>query len=438
MRTICLALPTNRACAPMVTALTREAAYAVRHFGVEAHVLVLDSSDPASFAEHATALRAARIPAGVVAHHLDEDSQRAFLRRVTDGAGTAKPELTLDLMLPESVSYGACTNRAFLLAKALGCESVHRRDSDSGYQEFDGEPVYPVHHELLSLGKLPHEAAEGVTATALSPEHAARRVALVGGSFVGELSVDIGEIRRLDPEVYYDVVSLWAPVSWPREKKRKLVDESFKGSGDELFTEDRSVLTLVDPMRVDMCNISFHQVHERVPLPPATDTIGSDYFLMHLVRHTGLPGVLHNRDIVNFYTGERRTDPGFHAYQTRFAKFFLSMLYLNHLYDRLAETGTALLDAGHRVRADRVAALVRESTLLDTAENAERLDILTRSYRRLGGRYATFADSLAPRRARLLDEARQDMEDFALLTETWEGLMDAAAATPAPGTRTPL
>ncbi|MFG3255613.1 DUF6271 family protein [Streptomyces sp. NPDC048172] len=432
MRSICLTLPTNRACAPMVTALMREAAYAARNFDVEVHVLVLDSSGPASFAEHASALRYAREahPAPhVVTHHLGEEEQRDFLRRVIHGAGVAKPELMLDLMLPESVSYGACTNRAFLLAKALGCESVHRRDSDSSYQVFDGELVFPVHHELLSLGKLPHEATDGVTESALGPEHAGKPVALVAGSFVGELSVDIGEIQRLDPEVYYDVVSLWAPVGWPRERKRELVDESFRGAGNEPFTGDRSVLTLVDPMRIDMCNIGFHGVHECVPLPPATETIGSDYFLMHLVRNAGLPGVLHNRNIVNFYTGERRTDPGFLAYQTRFTKFFFSMLYLNFLYDRLAETGTSLLDDAHLVRADRVAELVRESTLLDTAENVERLDILARSYRKLGGRYAEFAASLEPRGPRLLAEARHDMEDFALLTEVWGALMQASTST---------
>lgn len=65
----------------------------------------------------------------------------------------SSPELMLDLMLPAGVSYGACTNRAFLIAAALGCDSVHRRDSDSTYQTLNGETVFPVHHELASLGK---------------------------------------------------------------------------------------------------------------------------------------------------------------------------------------------------------------------------------------------------------------------------------------------
>jgi hypothetical protein len=182
-------------------------------------------------------------------------------------------------------------------------------------------------------------------------------------------------------------------------------------------------------MRVDMCNIAFHGVHEQVPLPPATDTIGSDYFLIHLVHDAALPGVLHNRNIVNFYTGERRTEAGFTAYQLRFVKFLLSMLYFNFVYEQMARSGGSLLDERGQVRASVVALLARESAGLDRSENIHRLDVLDAAYRRLGGRYAEFADLLRQRRARLLDEARGDIEDFALLVEAWEPLVRSAALT---------
>ncbi|APY89587.1 hypothetical protein DCW30_13245 [Streptomyces alfalfae] len=426
MRRICLTLPTNRACPDTIAAIGQEAAYATAHFDVEVHLLILDSSDPATFAAHAAAVHALPEDPRVSVHHLGEPEQRAFLSRVIARADVAKPELMLELMLPAAVSYGACTNRAFLFAAALGCESVHRRDSDSRYQLLDGEPVFPVHHELASLGKSAVDAAHGAVETALAPRHLHKRVSMVGGSFVGELSVDIGEIRALDPGAYHDVVSLWAPDDWTDEQKRELVDESFRGAGSETFTDDRATLTLVDPMRVDMCNIAFHGVHERVPLPPATDTIGSDYFLIHLVHDAALPGVLHNRDIVNYYTAERRTDAGFIAYQTRFVKFFLSMLYFNFIYERMAEAGEALLDADGRVRASAISEFARQSTALDQAGNVRRLDRVDAAYRRLGGRYAHFADLLAERRERFLDEARGDIEDFALLTEAWGSLIRAA------------
>ncbi|MFB6817445.1 DUF6271 family protein [Streptomyces sp. NPDC056347] len=435
MRRICLTLPTNRACADTITAMGEEAAYAVGRFGVEAHLLILDSTTGPVLAGHARAAEAVRQHRNVVVHHLGEDRQRDFLRRVIHRSGAAEPELMLDLMLPAGVSYGACTNRAFLIAAALGCRSVHRRDSDSRYQVLDGRTVFPIHHELASLGRTAAEAADGVDENLLGADDAAKPVAMVGGSFVGELSVDIGDILRTDPDVYHDVVSLWAPRDWPEDRKRELVDESFRGAGTEPFTGDHAALAHVDPMRVDMCNISFlDEVYERVPLPPATDTIGSDYFLMHLVYDGTLPGVLHNRHIVNYYTPERRTDDGFMAYQLRLTKFFLSMLYFNLIYDRMAAAGASLLDDAFRVRPGAVAELARRSAGADRAENVHRLDVLGRSYRRLGGRYAEFADVLAARGPRLLDEARADIEDFALLTEVWQPLMTASRAVGLPDT----
>ncbi|SHG95345.1 DUF6271 family protein [Streptoalloteichus hindustanus] len=429
MRRICLTLPTNRACAATITALGEEAAYAATHFGVEVVLLVLDSTDERTFAEHASAIHAARRPENVTALHMDEAAQRAFLRQVIDDADVVKPDLLLDLMLPNGVSYGACTNRAFLIASALGCRSVHRRDSDSRYQVLHGATVFPIHHELTSLGRRAADAAAGVSETALDPAHAGKPVVMVGSSFIGELSVDIGEIARLNPEVYYDVVSLWAPGEWSDAEKRQLVDESFTGARAEVFTHDRSVLTLVDPMRVDMCNVGFHQIHEQVPLPPATDTIGSDYFLLHLAHDAQLPGVLHNRNIVNFYTPERKNGPGFAAYHLRLTKFFLSMLYFHDIYRRMAEAGEALLDDQHRVRASVVAEFARRSTGLAKDENVQRLERLDRAYRRLGGRYEAFADSLVDRRAALLREAEQDIEDFALLIDSWEHLVARSGAT---------
>jgi hypothetical protein len=433
MRKVCLTLPTNRACAETITAVAGEAVYAAEHFPVEVTLLILDSSDEASRARHARTIAETPLPANVTVQHLDEDAQREFLTSVVQD-GT-KPDLLLDLLLPAGLSYGACTNRAFLIAAALGCDSVHRRDSDSRYQWIGGTPVYPVHHELTSLGKRAGAAAGGVTEFRLDPADSGKPVVLVGGSFVGELSVDLGEVASQAPDVYYDVVSLWAPRDWPESRKKELVDESFAGARDEVFERDHATLSIVDPMRVDMCNIAFHRVHEQVPLAPATDTIGSDYFLHHLVHLTGLPSVVHNRHIVNFHTAERKTPQGFAAYQLRLAKFFLSMHYLNFIYDRMADAGSSLLDDDFDVRAPLVAKIIRESTVLPKDENAERVDVLVRSYRKLGGKYADVAALVAERGPRLLAKAEQDIADFATLTEEWETLVLRSRAVPLPQVR---
>lgn len=429
MRRICLALPTNRSCTDTIAALHAEAAYGAATFDAEIHVLILDSSDPHTYAAHRAVVDTLPEVPNVVVHLLDEPSQRVFLEAAISDSGLDEAERLQTLMLPVGISYGACTNRAFLIAAALGCESVHRRDSDSSYQSAHGRPVFPIHHELGSVGLRAADVAVAVTESSLDPAHAGRTVVIAGASFVGELSVDIGEIERLDNDVYHEVVSLWAPGDWSEEQKRELVGESFRGAGLDPFVHDHSVLGLVDPMRIDMCNIAFHRdAYERVPLLPALDTIGSDYFLMHAIYDAGLPGVLHNRHIVNYYTEERRTDEGFVAYQLRFAKFFLSMLYLNFIYERMAEAGPALLDEQDRLRTESIADLARRSALLDPAENRWRLDVIERCYRKLGGRYADFAESLERRGPELIERARIDIEEFALLTEAWPTLVRGARA----------
>ncbi|MFG3404576.1 DUF6271 family protein [Streptomyces sp. NPDC048142] len=430
MRRVCLTLPTHRACAGTIAAVGEEAAYGARQFGVEVHLLVLDSSPAPALAEHRKTVAALPPSPGVTVHHLDEGEQRAFLREVTvrSGAEREGQDRLLELMLPSRVSYGACTNRAFLLAQALGCTSVHRRDSDSRYQHLDGEPVFPLHQELTYLGQRADDVRGSATRSKLPPGTGGRRITMAGGSFVGEMSVDVAEIRDLDPDTYRELIGLSIPDGYPEIWRGHLIDASFRGAGDTAFDGDRTTLAPVSPMRVDMCNIALdHEVYRRVPLPPATDTIGSDYFLIHLLHDARMPGVQHNRHIVNFHTAERRTDAGFLAYQLRFAKFLLSKTYLNAVYAQTAAAGDALLDAEGHLRACVVAGFVRDSIGLDRAENARRLDVLDRAYRRLGGRYATVADTLAGRRSRLLDEARDDMADFALLMDRWEALTRASA-----------
>ncbi|WP_030584050.1 DUF6271 family protein [Streptomyces globisporus] len=428
MRRVCLTLPTHRACTGTIAAIAEEAADGAAEFGAEIHLLILDSSPAPVLAEHRQAVAALPASPGVTVHHLDEDEQRAFLREVATRSAGASADRLLELMLPSRVSYGACTNRAFLIAQALRCTSVHRRDSDSRYQYADGRPVFPLHQELTYLGQRADDVRQSATRSKLPPGSGDRRVAVAGGSFVGEMSVDVAEIRDLDPDTYGELVGLSLPEDCPEIWRNHLIDASFRGAGNGAFDRDHATLAPISPMRVDMCNIGFdHELYRRVPLPPAPDTIGTDYFLLHLTHDARLPGLQHNRHIVNFHTEERRTDAGFLAYQLRFAKFLLAKAYLNTVYARTAAAGDALLDTEGHITASTVAGFVRDSVSLDRTDVARRLDAVDRAYRRLGGRYTTVADALAGRRSRLLDEARDDMADFAHLMDHWEALTGASA-----------
>ncbi|MFE6745303.1 DUF6271 family protein [Kitasatospora purpeofusca] len=429
MQRVCLALPTMRSCPGTIVDLAEEAAYAVATFGVEVHLLVLDTTDDAEFAKNADAVAALAPTPGVFVHHLGNTQQREFFRSVAERSGGADPELLLDMMLPQAVAYGSCVNRLFLAAAALGCTSTHLRNDDADFQVVDGEKVFPIHHELLSIGRPAGEAAAVVTSSEFDAADADMPVMLVSGSFLGELNVDIGEILELDPAVYRDLVRLWTPPVWSDEDRDAMVDLSFKGVGAEPFDTDRSALGVPDIWNVYMCNIALdHRAYEVLPLLPSIETIGCDYALLHALVHSKSPGVVHNRHIVNYYTPERRTGAGFIAYQMRFVKFLLSMLYLYPVYGGMIDHGRGLLDEKHGLRVEPILELVRGSVDWDRAGNEHCLDVLDRSYRKLGGKYAELADVVAGKRQQLMDEAQEDAERWAVLVESWAGMVAAARA----------
>ncbi|WP_406208101.1 DUF6271 family protein [Kitasatospora sp. NBC_01560] len=427
MQRVCLGLPTMRPCPDTIVDLAEEAAYAVATFGVEVHLLVLDTTDAADFAKNADAVASLSPTDGVFVHHLGNAEQRDFLRRVAERSGAADPELLLDLMLPDAVSYGSCVNRVFLGAAALGCTSTHLRNDDFDFQVVDGRKMFPIHQELLSIGRPAGDVVADVTRSELDPADAEKPVMLVSGSFIGELNVDIGEIHELDPAVYRDLVRLWTPPVWSDEDRDAMVDVSFKGAGSEPFDSDDSVLGVPDIWDVYMCNIALdHRAYEVLPLLPSIETIGTDYALLHALVHSRLPGVVHNRHIVNYYTPERRIGAGFISYQLRFVKFLLSMLYLYPVYGGMIDLGRGLLDEQHGLKVEPILDLVRGSIEWDRAGNEHCLDVLDVSYRKLGGKYAELADVVAGRRQQLLDEAQADAERWAVLVEAWAGMAAAA------------
>ena len=429
MQRVCLALPTMRACPGTVVDLAEEAAYAVATFGVEVHLLVLDTTEAAEFAKNADAVASLTPTPGVFVHHLGNAQQREFLLGVAERSGAADPELLLDLMLPQGVAYGSCVNRLFLAAAALGCTSAHLRNDDFDFQVVDGRKMFPIHHELLSIGKPAGEAVAGVSLSKLDPADADKPVMLVSGSFIGELNVDIGEIQELNPAVYRDLVRLWTPPVWSDEDRDAMVDVSFKGAGSEPFGADDSVLGVPDIWDVYMCNIALdHRAYEVLPLLPSIQTIGSDYALLHALVHARLPGVVHKRHIVNYYTPERRIGAGFISYQMRFVKFLLSMLYLYPVYGGMIDLGRGVLDEQNGLMVEPILDLVRGTVGWDRAGNEHCLDVVDRSYRALGGKYTELADVVAGQRQQLLDEAQEDAERWAVLVEAWAGMVAAARA----------
>ncbi|MFT5758460.1 MAG: hypothetical protein ACI9LM_003202 [Alteromonadaceae bacterium] len=425
MNKICLALPTNRECADTIRLLFKEAIYAAAEFKVKVCLLIIDTSQKADTEKNLIAIEQLDITSKVEVKHFDKEQQQKHFITLFNLLPFADEVKLLDLMLPEDVSYGACTNRAFLLAASLACESVHRRDSDCHYQVVNTKTIFPIHQELLSLGKIANTITHDSILSQLSIQQKNMPVAMVAASFIGELSVDISDIKQLNPSIYSDVVSLWAEKNTSKEHQELLVEHSFKGAGDSAFTADQARLGQVDPMLVDMCNISFHGIHEVVPLPPAKDTIGSDYFLIHLVYHAQLPSVVHNRHIENYYTPERKTYDGFIKYQRRFLKFMLSMPYFHKAYELMSLAGSdKLLGVCNKLDNAEVCKVIAGAITIDNEHCHYVFDEIIKNYQLLGGRYQQLANALSQEKEVLIIQAKRDMEDYHYLSKLWPQLIN--------------
>lgn len=438
MKRICLAIPTNRECTAAIAALVQEADHAVRHFPVQVVILIADTASSGIAAANANALQQAMHAIGarrVEARHFTAPQQAALLTQILSRAALQQHELERDLhalLLPDCVSYGAATNRLFLLAQYLGCDSLHRRDSDSRYQQATDSVIYPIHHELRCIGLPASTVANLVDETVAAPLHADCPVMLVGASYVGALSIDVAPMFARDAEAAYRIVGQFAPSHLSAADKRAWVDCSYLHTGQSRFEQDRSELAHGHSFLIDTCNICFSQIQQVLPLPPACDTIGTDYFLLSLMNILTLPVVHHNRHIENFHTSERRSAQGFTEYQFRLVKYFLYMSWL-HATVRALDQAKAQLwlappGATLAWNLPLLHALLAEPEPLARidAENAAKLSELQQQYTRLGGAYAEFAALLAEQAPQLLQACRDDIARYAAFAPHWPALMRAA------------
>ncbi len=431
MKRICLALPTNRECAGAIARLAEEAAEALQRFPIEIDLVVSDTSTDAALALNARVARAIPPQRGLRVHHVDEAAQRRFLREVADRAGLGDEPGLMALLLPDAVSYGAATNRLFLAAASLGCSSVHRRDSDSRYQQLDGRPVHPVVPELRFLGRAAAQARLGVD-EAVPGLDGACPVFMVGGSYVGELSIDLAPMAARDPDAVHELLAQWTPPRMPAAERRAFNNRMFLRRWHAPFQRDLARLTTADAdgAPVDMCNIAFHRIHEQVPLPPALSTIASDYFLVDLLRALALPVVQHNRAIDNYYTGERRTPEGSVDYQLRFVRFLLHMSAVHEVVERIERERGAFLEPGFRIAVPRLVSAIEDAVWAAREYNPRKLAIASACLARLGGVHAQVATIVGASRDELLADAERDVAQFARLAAAWPALVAAAKATP--------
>lgn len=408
-RKICLALPSNRLCLEAIEHLANEVNLANQQPGVQAIGLILDTSNQIDGGLNKQKCE----QLGARLYYFNEPAQRQLMQQ-----RGVSPRLIKQL-LPDQCSYGAATNRLFLFAHWLGCESVHRRDSDSAYQMEGEDYIYPITLELAHLFNDRVESSwqldEPLPAHPLAPNW------FVGSSFIGPASVALQDLQRQAPEQLSNVMQLTTNVSIDTEALLR----GFDSIGEAHLT-DEVALGPRHNLRVDMCNIAMRDVYKRLPLPNFTEAIGSDYFALELYKRAGFQPVLHNRHIVNQYLDDR-CEAGLRAYQHKFVRYILYTSWFNHMADFAQSIfpDTYEVDV---VALNRAAIGAYAATKQQTQAH---LQVVIRNYQQAGGLYAQIASELDC--DDIMQWYQQQCSEYVDLLMAWPLLINTQANSPLVG-----
>jgi len=422
-------LPTNRVCDKAIQHLANEAMLAGELFNIDIVMLILDTSDSKNFALNKFTIDHLGLPMTIQVIHLSRSQQREYIK---GWINEIQPPVTYESnvsmikqLLPDGVSYGAAMNRAFLFSNHLGCDTIHRRDSDSDYQYVKGKWIYPIIHELRFLGSN-NEAVNKLKSKV--PLGSYRDIHLVGGSYVGAWSMDVEGLYDKNRQAFYNSVGLCMPDQLSDHDKHTLVDELFVNRDVDVFQYDEIELGYANTAPIDMCNVSFWRIHQQLPVPNALDTIGTDYFLIAILQALEVPTVHHNRHIKNYHTARRKTESGFIDYQCRIVKFYLYMSYLYAICAEINGSNKNYVDDRITITAGVLSRIIKSIvTPQKLIDNKQKLQKIIDAYDAAGGSYQVLSKQLVREQDNLVQEAQNDMQLFAEWLDLWDVLIHVSA-----------
>ncbi|MGI9001656.1 MAG: DUF6271 family protein [Pseudonocardia sp.] len=431
-----LYIPTNRLCVPAIGSATAECAALVGETGEEHIFLLVEHDNDDRIAEHSAALDEDRARHGVPVLHLTVDAWRRVLSAVLaeseldaadrDRAGT--------LLSRQGVAYGVGPNKAFLVAAALGVDTVHRRDSDHLPDTRDGGPGFPGLLETRAIGRSVREVSSIANADAVPREQWDQTVLFVGSGMFGDPPHDRQELIAAGEEFGVRVLGLSSPWMSPenlvRDVRGYFVGESTIRYDDDHYEIDESG-------RTELGVSCVRRMFLELPEMPISDTLGCDYCQKNLLYQLARPVVFHSRKMRHSYDDRRRESAveSYVDYSMRDLRYVVLWPIWSRHNENIRADPAGFLRPDGSLDADRYVASFR-SALAEKLPEAKGVGLrFAQVYRdaaaQVDGTHATRLSAVATEAERLGDEvARQvgdGVEEFCWLVERWGDLVRAAA-----------
>jgi len=419
------AIPTHRQCSESLDSLIREVTLSesgfCRDHEVDISVVVVDASEPEAAAKNRAALKTLSTKLNRFnTHHFTVESLDDMCNEALIALGARNREELSPLLTGNKYSYGMAANRTFLLAAFFGADYLHRRDSDTFLQHTEAKNVLsPLDLELKYLGKKLGPA--GVVSPRASAPYLSDRIYMVGSGCVGDWSVDYEDLVEKNIESLYRLVQVSKP-AMPYAEIKDYVDRKYVLGSREKY--ERDFLSLKFESFIDVGNSSVFEVYNQLPVSPAVQTSGVEYFFHEVLGALKMPKLYHNRKTIHRYDSGRYDKDKANSYHLTKAKArCLAPLYAS-LYKTIAAEPGEYFESGV-FNADKIS----DCLMLLADKNIRReqegiLTLMANSYTETGiTKYVEAAKYILSQKSAILEQSVRDVYNHALLTKEWPNLI---------------
>lgn len=420
-------IPTNRECVECIKAYVEEAKRIQDRTGEECSFVLIDTSSEETQELHKKVIEELKKKYNCIKiFYLNNQDQTKFLKELVKLHKSENSELLYELLNPSGLSYGAAANRTFLVAAALGCNIILRRDSDTLPQMKNGTYLFPSDIENEYLGKTLESIKSQLSKNDYANELASMGnncVLMVGANYLGEWAGDYREMYEYNPDILKKHVWMNMPQKTSEEVDARIQYRYLQRNSD-LHVEDR--LEVVKDDLIEVGNFGLKDVFLDVPLIPSEYALSMDYFYHSLFDELQLPKLYHNRHVQHFHTKERGCEAWFNRYHLGIAKSKVLRRYLAKVYKEVSSNRDKILQNG-RIDNIEIAKIFDKVSQTKLKEADILMDDLIELYNSIKiEKYPKVAALMKERKEEILAEAQEDISKMGFLCKEWKALCECA------------
>lgn len=246
--------------------------------------VLLDSSKKEDFCKnHQKLLEYRRKVSDLSIYHVKQELLDRIIIESLEGNLSEK---IINLLVGETFSYGKMMNRIAIIANLLGCNYIHRRDSDTRPQLFQNMSVSSLEIELKLLGSYWEN----------------KQIFMVGSSYVGDWGIDYSELSD-DMNLLKKLFKLSKSNYTEEQLEDYIINKYINGSSD--FYHGIDYYSFQQNNYIDAGNYSLYKIFNFIPVNPAINTSGTDYIYHELLEIYDYSKLFHNRRVVHEYSKNR-------------------------------------------------------------------------------------------------------------------------------------